>query len=1107
MHDRTLLTQWHRNRDGEAFHELTRKYASMTYATALRILRNPHDAEDVAQRCFETLATNRRAPGDALGPWLHRVAVNAALDWRKRETRRAIRETSYQETQPQAATPQWDDVYPLVDEAIAALPEKLRRAVVGHYLEQRTHAELAAAESISREAMTQRVHRGVEQVRTALRKRGIAVPAAALAAMLGSELARAAELPGALKVRLGQIAVSGVTVYGATGLLSGLLGTSLAKATLFALVAAIGGGAWYWGNTPESVPEATIGSAGENKAAAPAMAALDTIDTDATPRFASNTPAAVAPESEQIHQPALSGRVYDTVTGKGIVGAEVSVSAGEFREKVLTEEEGHYALEELSPGEFRVTCGAANGYYIPFERGDEFRDIRKVAVTPGAPVANIDFGMKRGESISGRVVDSGGNPVAGATITGGTEAVNYHFIHTATSEKDGSFIVSGFPPTLEAWVWAETETDTSASTGPLTLPAPDAAEVKVVLQAKTAIRGKVVYSTGKSVAGATVYPQYNPHVGVRSWEAESDAQGNFELANLPAGSLSLHASDGNMSRSESMRFQLQAGIDHEDIELLCPLGDASIAGHVVDAHGRRLSVTRITCMSADFNASIRTDKQGSFVLTGLTPGIYRLEADRFGEYVTAVLPEVATGSTEVEIVLEAFPRVAGRVVDAETNEPITRFTLGAPAGAGLITHPQTYTPMENDKGEYNVPLFSLGENIVVARVEGYALGKVTVLAEKPGELLRDVEIRMVRQADLHGTVRDGSGRGLENAVIYSGEPIAGLKSDMVACRTAADGSFVLPASLVAHEFLMVHAVESPAIKVPLTPEHFAGDSIDIVMSAGGSISVEIYENGELSDRGRAYISTADRDLGFQVQNVEQKNGDSLSALSAGRYTISSNLDLGVDRPGPNKNDNLELAENENATPRLDFYSGSATLRGMIDVEPDWSVTFLLSFKTASGIQFYALRGVRDEYTFPELPEGTAHLNARFELPDRRGVLEQNFTLDFTNGTTIIQDFNFEDTLKIGGNVDEYSEHKNLSIIAFVGEVSPQLLASGDFSAMPDRFGSISVESSGNFSLPGLKDSTYTLAAIASEGDETLWLAYAVVTLGDEDITVELQPLP
>ena len=47
--DAVLLRRWMDSRDAEAFRELAQKYMPMVYATCLRILREPADAEDITQ--------------------------------------------------------------------------------------------------------------------------------------------------------------------------------------------------------------------------------------------------------------------------------------------------------------------------------------------------------------------------------------------------------------------------------------------------------------------------------------------------------------------------------------------------------------------------------------------------------------------------------------------------------------------------------------------------------------------------------------------------------------------------------------------------------------------------------------------------------------------------------------------------------------------------------------------------------------------------------------------------------------------------------------------------------------------------------------------------
>jgi len=76
--------------DGAAFSQLVQRHQDKVYGLALRLLRDPGEAEEVVQETFlaalEKLSSFR---GDAaFTTWLHRVAANAAL-MRLRRRRRA----------------------------------------------------------------------------------------------------------------------------------------------------------------------------------------------------------------------------------------------------------------------------------------------------------------------------------------------------------------------------------------------------------------------------------------------------------------------------------------------------------------------------------------------------------------------------------------------------------------------------------------------------------------------------------------------------------------------------------------------------------------------------------------------------------------------------------------------------------------------------------------------------------------------------------------------------------------------------------------------------------------------------------------------------------
>ena len=131
---------------------LEASYAS-AYRTACLILRNPADAEEAVQEAFLRVWRFRAAvPGDeGARPWLYRVLVNTCCTKLRGEgVRRAhssggeIPDVPSREPQPDTVASRTETTAAVRD-ALAALPEHLRIAVVLRYYGGLTEREIASA--------------------------------------------------------------------------------------------------------------------------------------------------------------------------------------------------------------------------------------------------------------------------------------------------------------------------------------------------------------------------------------------------------------------------------------------------------------------------------------------------------------------------------------------------------------------------------------------------------------------------------------------------------------------------------------------------------------------------------------------------------------------------------------------------------------------------------------------------------------------------------------------------------------------------------------------------------------------------------------------------
>ncbi len=212
LRDDQLLRRWAESRSQAAFSELGRRHARMVYGVCLREIGSHDEAEDAAQAVFLLLA--QKAPllrkEGALTGWLFRAARLVSRGALRRQRRRVRREAQAdRELRLQADSSGenalWEEVEPLLNDALARLKSTEREIVLLRHFEGHTLAEIGAAFSVPENTARMRVARAVEKVRVSLSKAGVAVPLTALTLLLSERGARSA--PEALTQAISRIAV------------------------------------------------------------------------------------------------------------------------------------------------------------------------------------------------------------------------------------------------------------------------------------------------------------------------------------------------------------------------------------------------------------------------------------------------------------------------------------------------------------------------------------------------------------------------------------------------------------------------------------------------------------------------------------------------------------------------------------------------------------------------------------------------------------------------------------------------------------------------------------------------------------------------------------
>jgi RNA polymerase sigma factor (sigma-70 family) len=192
-----------------------------------------------------TKASKLKAP---IAGWLHRVAVTGAIDMLRQRRARIEREAKAAGDAARGAPKElsWEEIRPQVDEAVAALPERLRVPIVLYYLEHRKQEEIAAELGISQPAVSGRLKRGVEEMRKRFQRLGLVGSAVVIGTVLYANSAEAA--PATVVATVGKMALAGagrlytpVSTGGGLGAAPKVIGLA---AGLLLCLAAVGALVW-----------------------------------------------------------------------------------------------------------------------------------------------------------------------------------------------------------------------------------------------------------------------------------------------------------------------------------------------------------------------------------------------------------------------------------------------------------------------------------------------------------------------------------------------------------------------------------------------------------------------------------------------------------------------------------------------------------------------------------------------------------------------------------------------------------------------------------------------------------------------------------------------
>jgi hypothetical protein len=486
--------------------------------------------------------------------------------------------------------------------------------------------------------------------------------------------------------------------------------------------------------------------------------------------------------------PAVEGAVTNIVTGAGIPGAKVVLQlGGEVAYNATTDADGRFRIEAVKDGIYSARYSAEHYESVPL-------DNRPIQVRPGGAPVRIERRMVPLGRISGRVIDTRGDPVAKARLelttlsaqwTGEADAKG-HFDFDSIFGSETSTLAVAAP---EDWKAPGKDPDTGQPRGwattfypgvafreqaaPIALPPGGqllGLEIRLVATPVHAVRGVLLNSDGGPA----------PKVAVALWEAgpgkdaayqtESKADGTFEFPAVVDGDWRL--SSHFQSAGVELRAEEWIAMKGRDIEgLKARLGPPfTVSGRVIleapqgvpppgflgllliKRHAGQVDFNGLSMLDAD------PDADGRFRFGGVYAGTYEvfpaeprlppfyLDSIRLGDAPVREEVEISAASPELTIVWKTNGGTVRGTVEKCGTGRVVLVPANGPRWGGFVG---TCDGVTSGPGRFQIAAVRPGEYYALA-VPDYEWG--------PAMHLDDAALQ---RAGTHVTVRAGEATQLD----------------------------------------------------------------------------------------------------------------------------------------------------------------------------------------------------------------------------------------------------------------------------------------------------------------------------------------------------------
>ncbi len=466
-------------------------------------------------------------------------------------------------------------------------------------------------------------------------------------------------------------------------------------------------------------------------------------------------------------------------------------------------------------------------------------------------------------------------------------------------------------------------------------------ELELALVHGATLRGVVRDGDGAPVEGAEVKAAESGmwgFPGAELAEAESDANGAFELAHVAAGKCLLLAEKEGYLASEGQKLELGDEQERADLTLVLARG-ASVSGRVqlpdgAPAADAAVAVTfdpealaGMGALNAARGGSGKTQSgpDGRFVVTGLGKGPFvasasleRRAADDVQETWHARSGSLKPGAEDVTLTLAAPSALAGRVQDLG-GAAVAKFRVRATQSSGAFFLPgeSKQETCDDPEGDFVLRGLAAGQWRVEASADGF--GPMTpVELSLPRAGTDALVLVLAPAATIAGTVVDPNGRAVSGARVTlqadAQERMQRMRDQVQApaAQSGEGGTFLL-SGLAPGTSLVVAEHEGFAKSAPLSVESSAeAPAKDVVvrLRRGALVTGEVYGRDGKPAAGVQILAQDPSTWDVHMKRSDAAGEFRFEQLAPGSLTITALLEGGeVDLQGSSAETSASFLEN------------------------------------------------------------------------------------------------------------------------------------------------------------------------------------------------------